>query len=215
MMAKLSLQDLIPPIVQKLLNASLTVEKSDPEALFDGDDLKFKEIVKKAAVYAEYGCGASTVWVNRNCACTILSVDSSPHWIDSVKAGCDGLENTVLHHVDLGKLGEWGKPKGYVMAKNFEEYREWIWVQEHSPDVVLIDGRFRVACSLTSFTMGEEGTVIIFDDYTDRQHYHVVEELIKPETYAGRQAIFRVSASDRKKRAVIRKLTEKFEYVMD
>jgi len=58
---------------------------------------------------------------------------------------------------------------------------------------VLVDGRFRVACFLASILSITEDTTIFFDDYVDRDYYHVVEEIIKPNRFCGRQAIFEVN----------------------
>jgi hypothetical protein len=54
----------------------------------------------------------------------------------------------------------------------------------------MIDGRFRVACFLTSLIYAQPQTVILFDDYEDRPVYHVVEKHLKPVLMAGRMAKF-------------------------
>jgi len=58
------------------------------------------------------------------------------------------------------------------------------------PDVVLIDGRFRVAVFAQALVRAAPGTRIIFDDFTVRDHYHVVKELLSPEQVSGLQALF-------------------------
>jgi len=61
--------------------------------------------------------------------------------------------------------------------------------------------------------MGKAGTKIIFDDYSNRPHYHVVEEIIKPIEACGRQVLFVVPtnvATDK-----IKEMLTKFEYVID
>ena len=60
------------------------------------------------------------------------------------------------------------------------------------PDLVLIDGRFRVACFLHSLLAADAGTPLLFDDYTNRPHYHLVEEFCPIAQSEGRQALFRV-----------------------
>ena len=98
---------------------------------------------------------------------------------------------------------------------NFESYRTWVWRQGVSPDVVLVDGRFRVACFLTSLIEAVENTIIIFDDYADRHHYHVVERFLKPFKCCGRQAFFRVQSMTTQDRKKVLEMISKFEYVMD
>ena len=79
--------------------------------------------------------------------------------------------------------------------------------------MILIDGRFRVACFLFSLINSKEDSTIIFDDYMNRPYYHVVEEVIQIHENCGRQAIFRVPATFNKKLA--RKLLNNFTYVFD
>jgi hypothetical protein len=78
------------------------------------------------------------------------------------------------------------------MRHNFVRYTESLWVREEKPDVVLIDGRFRVCGFLTSLMYANAGTIIIFDDYVCRPHYHIVEEFLEPDHFCGRQCIFKV-----------------------
>ena len=46
------------------------------------------------------------------------------------------------------------------------------------PDLVLVDGRFRVASALTAFAnlAGLSDARVLVDDYTNRPHYHVMEK---------------------------------------
>ena len=82
--------------------------------------------------------------------------------------------------------------------KNFLEYANWFWNFDLKPDLVLIDGRFRVLCFLTSIKFAPIGTKIIFDDYTFRPFYHVVEEFLKISDTCGRQALFEVDEYSKK-----------------
>jgi hypothetical protein len=74
-----------------------------------------------------------------------------------------------------------------------------MWQEKISPDLVLIDGRFRVFCFLTSVKFAPVGTKILFDDYINRPFYHVVEEFCERIDTCGRQALFEVSQSAKKK----------------
>ena len=186
-----------------------------PDTLFDGDDHLFKQFASQAQVYAEYGCGASTLWVDRHASCRIISVDTSLEWLSKVAAQCTRRDAMALHHCDLGPLGAWGRPLGYERSEHFSDYTDWIWGQGVSPDLVLVDGRFRVCCFLTSLLNAAEGTLIIFDDYTNRAHYHFVERFLKPFETCGRQALFRVPAKARLDEQGLRDSISQFRYVFD
>ena len=103
--------------------------------------------------------------------------------------------NVTLQHVDLGAVGKWGKPVSYDHMENFDCFFNAIWEHSDLPDVVLIDGRFRVACWLTSYLRAAPGTTILFDDYYPRPTYHVVERIDAPRERCGRQAKFVVPES--------------------
>ena len=50
----------------------------DPDKLlFRGNDGLFVEAMAACTVYAEYGCGASTIWCANNTTVPIIAVDSS------------------------------------------------------------------------------------------------------------------------------------------
>ena len=120
-----------------------------------------------------------------------------------------------MRWVDLGEVLSWGYPKDYSKRDNISEYLDFIWKQSRKPDLVLIDGRFRVASFLTTLKHCELGTTIIFDDYLKRSHYHIVEEMVLPIHLHGRQAIFKIESKDDIDFKLLDELLEKFMYVMD
>ena len=115
-------------------------------------------------------------------------------------------------HVDLGPVGDWGRPIGYTKRKRFLEYFEAGFANDFNPDVILVDGRFRVAVFLTALARAQPGTKIVFDDYS-RQRYKVVEEIIRPSEENQRQALFvRPNSIDIEKVLTLR---AEFAMVMD
>ena len=105
--------------------------------LFDGDDLLFKNIVREAKVYGEYGCGNSTIWTLENTSAKIISVDTSEKWIMKVKNMIN--KNSLrmnIHHSNLGEVGDWGRPKSYMKHTFFNDYTNYIWKQAEMPAVV-------------------------------------------------------------------------------
>lgn len=123
----------------------------------------------------EFGCGGSTVAAARHVS-RIVSVDSDPAWLakvaaDPALAGCD----FIPFHADIGPVGEWGYPVDAAHMRDWPRYHAQIWRQmSGSPDIVLIDGRFRVACALQSLIHCKPHCLLLFHDFVDRPHYHVV-----------------------------------------
>ena len=182
--------------------------------LFDGRSTPFQNIVAKSIVYGEYGVGASTIWVHQNTKAHIISVDSSLEWIGKVQQYVNPAdERTSLQWVDVGDIGDWGRPLTYDKRENFLKYCEALWSKAVKPDVVLVDGRFRVACFLSSLLNADAGTRILFDDYISRRQYHVVQEFISPIHISGTQAVFEVP--QKKDKHKITEYISKFLYVFD
>jgi len=188
----------------------------DPDRLFSGDDAMFKRSLKGCTVYGEYGCGASTLWVARHVPCRILSVDTSSEWVQKVRQECTPLNVPVqIHHADLGPVGAWGRPVAYDFFDRFAEYTDFLWQQPVKPDLVLVDGRFRVCCFLTTLLHADPGTTVLFDDYMNRTKYHFVERHLKPVETCGRQARFVVPSKEALNLAQLQTDVDRFRFVMD
>jgi hypothetical protein len=130
-------------------------------------DKLFKKHIKDIKIYGEYGIGNSTTWVYQNTKAKILSVDTSKEWIDIVKSKINELDRIQIDWIDLGELGDWGRPVSYKKRDFIRNYLESIWIKKNKPELILIDGRFRVACFLYSLLKAIPGSKIIFDDYKE------------------------------------------------
>jgi hypothetical protein len=75
------------------------------------------------------------------------------------------------------------------------KYTNGIWDQlkerKFEPDLIFIDGRFRVATFLMSL-INAPGAKIIFDDYMDRPEYQIVETILPLSYSVGRLGIFEI-----------------------
>ena len=187
-----------------------------PNKLFDGDDLLFKDEVKKVDVYGEYGCGKSTKWVLNNTSTDVIAVDTSSEWVSAVKKDNESDNDRLkIHHSNLGGVGDWGRPLSYEKIDSFSDYTDFLWKQKKTPKLVLVDGRFRVCCFLTSLKFAEEGTTILFDDYTNRLHYHFVEKYVSRFKECGRQCMFVVPSKADIDMVELEKDIVSFRNVMD
>ena len=163
----------------------------------DSDGLDFfKNQIIQSHCYLEYGCGGSTVYANNTSNVkTIISVDTDLHYINKVKnIITTPIDNLHLCHVNLGEVADWGHPKTTLHYKDFYKYSTMPWQIAKKinaiPDLIFIDGRFRVSCFLYSLVCASIDTIIMFDDYVNRSNYHIVEEFCKLNKYAGRLGIF-------------------------
>jgi len=95
-----------------------------------------------------------------------------------------------IEWIDVGPVTHWGKPADYSKRHAFRTYVGALWGREPSPDVVLIDGRFRLACWFETMLNARPGTHVIFDDYVRRPGFRLVEEYLEPARMDARQALF-------------------------
>lgn len=139
----------------------------------------FERYLAKAANYFEFGCGGSTML-----ACkvgqpdmSVYSVDSSQEWIDTVKknpyADNKTKENLLhMHTVNIGPVGSWGYPTQTVAQSQgaWYLYSQAISMAGREFDLVMVDGRFRVACLLQSFISNPQASVLIHDFFEPGHH---------------------------------------------
>jgi hypothetical protein len=153
----------------------------------------------KCETYLEFGMGGSTTLAARLGVPNIVSVDSSKDWVANISAQIATLEikgRIQLLHANIGTTGDWGYPIDSSSMVNWPSYYSgpWATVKENAlnPDLVLIDGRFRVACFLYSLLNLNIGSTILWDDYKNRPEYHVVEKYLTPSDYHDNMAVFKV-----------------------
>jgi hypothetical protein len=137
------------------------------------DKLLFYKYLDKATNYMEFGSGGSTYQASiRPNIKNITVVESDMVWINTLKAKI--LHPSInFNHIDIESIpNSWGNPGKGCSKEKMKKYSD-VKVPE-GVDMILIDGRFRVACCLKVFEqIGNDG-VIAFDDFLNRKEYHIV-----------------------------------------
>lgn len=157
----------------------------------------FREAMSSSKCYLEYGSGGSTVMACEAKIPSVICVESDLVWLKAVREKLNGHhrpEALHLRHVNIGPTREWGYPVSEKQWRHWPLYALDCWNlcrnRNLQPDLVLIDGRFRVSCFLATLIFAQEGCRVFFDDYADRPHYHQVERFLKPVRIIGRAAEF-------------------------
>ena len=119
----------------------------------------FQRVLSSSARnYLEFGIGGSTIAAVRSGAAEIVSVDSDGAWVAAVSAHPEvrpvvDRGHASLIHADIGPVGEWGRPYDFSSAPLWPRYIAMPWAEWSRrgsfPDLVYVDGRFRVACVLS------------------------------------------------------------------
>lgn len=151
-----------------------------------------------AGTILEYGTGGSTVLAAALPGRTVFAVESDAAWLADMSAffaAHPPAADLRLHHADIGPTREWGHPADDRRIRRWPSYALSVWDRPDflHPDVVLIDGRFRVACLLTTAFRCTRPVTVLFDDYRSRPVYHAVEEFLRPAGFEGRMARFEVT----------------------
>ena len=182
------------------ISKDFKINNLENNILFDGDDRLFKNLILNVKTYFEYGCGKSTEYMYKNSNASIFTVDTSKEWAaKTLNLSKDSnRERLNVKWIDVGDVADWGYPISFEKKQNFVKYANWFWEFGLKPDLVVIDGRFRILCFLTSIKFASIGTQIIFDDYTNRPFYHVAEDFLKIKDTCGRQALFEVDKGSKK-----------------
>ena len=157
--------------------------------------LRFYEALSNAETYLEFGSGGSTIYACENCPNLkhVISVESFKEFLEAVKQKTGNNQKLIPLFIDVGPVKRWGYPKASEFKECWIDYPTQVWNEVPSSciaDLVLIDGRWRVACFLASIQYLQPGTTIFFDDYKNRTNYHVVEKYIEPTTLHGTLAEF-------------------------
>ncbi|MFC3616497.1 hypothetical protein ACFORG_22365 [Lutimaribacter marinistellae] len=154
---------------------------------------------REASVILEYGSGGSTALAAEFEDKHITSVESDRGWARMMKQwfaeNPPSQDSTVdIQWVNIGETHDWGHPVSAERWRDYANYPLGVWKASGRPhpDVVLVDGRFRVGCALaTAFNITRPVT-LLFDDYTRRKWMHEVESFIGTPLVVGRVGVFHV-----------------------
>ncbi|MDB6454908.1 hypothetical protein [Falsirhodobacter sp. 20TX0035] len=152
-----------------------------------------RDAYSEADVILEYGGGGSTLLAAGLPGKRVFCVESDPLWADNLREASAALPSVpALHHVDIGRVGAWGRPLTPRQWPRFHLYPTTVWDRPDfvHPDVILIDGLLRPACFATCALRITRPVIVLFDDYVRRRPYHVVEEILRPTLIEGRMAVF-------------------------
>ena len=156
--------------------ADLRLEMSDAEIGV------LRECFSKASSLVEFGSGGSTLLAVRSPSLRrIWSVESDPAWIERLRANAEvaSAERSGRLHLlaaDVGPVGGYGFPVDRSAQSAWPRYYQAVWDDAAAieADLVLVDGRFRVACALEALARARPHAILLFHDFWNRTHYHPV-----------------------------------------
>lgn len=169
----------------------------------------FEQSLRDSRFYLEFGSGGSTVLAAR-LGKQGVSIEGDGYYCRDVRRKLRGVSHDMqLFHVNIGRTGEWGYPLDQRPTdSNVAAWRRYVGkpfdkLGDGFYDLVLVDGRFRVACALQTIAEAKKRKAslrLLVDDYHDaeepRPHYYAIEKYARMTGTAGRIAIFDIEAGD-------------------
>lgn len=165
--------------------------------------LLWMETTTNAKRYFEYGMGGSTfVAVTKLHVPHVTAVDSDLAWIQQIEGllcqhKIDARQSqTDFRHVDIGITEKWGYPVTNTSQERWPAYAGAIANLAVPPDVVFVDGRFRVACVFAALLHCPSSTLVMLHDVVPaRAHYDAILPYVDIVDRAESLTVFRRKAT--------------------
>jgi len=142
------------------------------------DKVLFYKYLSNATIYFEYGSGGSTYQASlKDNIQKIYTVESDLTWLSRLKKNINPLKLNKITFIycDMNTIPKtFGNPGRGSNPQQWKNYSDQILLVKDKIDLILIDGRFRVACCLKCHMNMDDNCIIAFDDFLNRREYHVI-----------------------------------------
>lgn len=145
----------------------------------------------------QYGCGETT-----SIACGypnvkyIYAVESDKSVADSIYDTLTDKDKLRMMYADIGELDANGIPINHANFANYHQYMVFPWALADKynviPELIVIDGHFKVASFLYSLICAKEGATILFNDFFTSSDYGIARNYALLEERHGDMAEFKV-----------------------
>lgn len=158
----------------------------------------FEKYTDKGENVVEFGAGGSTIMFLRKKK-KIISIENNKPYLDfisNIQYIKVGAANKQLgfKYIDTGEIKKWGRLKNDLKKDNWPNYYQTVWddCRLTQPDIVLIDGRFRVMCALNAIPYITRNTIVLFHDFTAPKKYNSILQFYNVIDHANSLYVLRV-----------------------
>lgn len=163
-----------------------------------------QDAMNNASTYLEFGAGNSTRMAAQTTNIhhiTVVESDSA-FWKEKVLSikSVELAQRTgrlYPHLVNIGPTMEWGYPLDNSFSKQCPLYHSSVFQTDASFDLILVDGRFRIACILHACLSCLDGTKILIHDFFNRPIYFVVWPFLQLERKADTLGLFSIKKNEK------------------
>lgn len=156
-------------------------------------------LLRRTGRMVEFGAGGSTTLSLKLGVSHLVSVESDAAWIERLQADdaasrAQEQGRLTLLRADIGPIGFMGGPGKGSNRDRWPDYSRMPWGHADASqlDLVLVDGRFRVACILETVLRVERHTIIAVHDFWNRPAYHAVLPFLDVIDRCESLGVFRV-----------------------
>jgi len=143
----------------------------------------FLASLTRATHYLEFGAGSSTREAVRIPGLQhIFAVESDPAFLqrelrtDPEIRSAEEQGRLTFFAIDIGPIDAWGNPRDRSQADRWPDYALKPFVETPvSPDMILVDGRFRIACCLAAGLRAPHAKLWVHD-FNTRPNYGVLKD---------------------------------------
>ena len=135
----------------------------------------FVSLLTKNTTFFETGSGCSSI-IAKYYAKKTYAIEGDIKYYEL------GIKNGLKENIIFKDL----KPRSLVWSypgndTNIEDWKKYFqsYKKEYNADVILIDGRFKVATALDIFNKIRNDTIVLLHEYDSRPYYYIIETYYK------------------------------------
>ena len=141
----------------------------------DEELVAFLSLLTKDTIYFETGSGCSSI-IAKYYTKKSYAVEGCQKFYDlGIK---NGLKDNIIFKNLKPDNYKWSYPGSKSTPEDWKNYFQ-SYKEEYKADVILIDGRFKVATAMDIFNKINENTVVLLHEYNRRPLYFVLENYYK------------------------------------
>lgn len=174
-----NLEDITPQELS--ITSNITILMTTSESVL------FWRYLSGSSRYFEFGSGGSTelaslttnltqfATVDSDVAFTTQLIQGTPSLLQALSVG-----RMLAFHADIGPIREFGHPLNADHKHQWRNYPQYVLKMPWTPDLVLVDGRFRVASTLFALlAVSKERGFVLIHDFFSRPHYHALLDFVE------------------------------------
>ena len=146
----------------------------------------FLSFLTKDTIYFETGSGCSSV-IAKYYAKKSYAVEGCKEYYD--KGVENGLKDNLIFKDLKPNNNQWSYPGRRSTLDDWKNYFQ-AYDRSYNADVILIDGRFKVATAMDMFDKINDDTIVLVHEYSDRPSYFVIEKYYQLVYHWDRIAAF-------------------------